>query len=124
MKKTFIALLLLSGASLFLSVLGCTFNNEEDLYGSGTTCDTANMRYSVEIKQILIDNCNSCHVSSSFSYSGIPYETYDQLKEIALNGKLVDRINSQSAPMPQTGLMDKCSRQKIEAWVNDGAPNN
>jgi cytochrome c peroxidase len=70
------------------------------------------------------DNCNSCHLPSGATYSAIPYETHAQLLEVALNGKLVERINDQASPMPETGLMDKCSRQKIEAWVRAGAPNN
>lgn len=126
MKNLFIALVCLFGFLVLVTPTGCYYDNEEDLYGPDTTsCDTAGMRYSVEIKKILADNCNSCHVSTNTtSYSGIPYETHEQLKEVADNGKLVERINSLSAPMPETGLMDKCSREKIEAWVNAGAPNN
>lgn len=126
MKKTFIALACLFGLILLMTPTGCYYNNEEDLYGPDNTpnCDTTGMRYSVEIKKILEDNCNSCHISTSSTYSGIPYETYDQFREVAQNGKLLDRINNQAAPMPQTGLMDKCNREKIEAWVKAGAPNN
>lgn len=126
MKKTFAALAILAGMALVALPAGCYWDNEEDLYGPDptTNCDTTGIRFSVEIKQIMIDNCNSCHLSSSASYSGIPYETYDQFKAVALNGKLMDRINNQAAPMPQTGLMSLCNRLKIEAWVNAGAPNN
>lgn len=126
--KNFIAasalLLLLLG--LMTTPTACFYDNEEDLYGpdSTNTCDTAGMRYSVEIKKILEDNCNSCHLPSGATYSTIPYETHAQLQEVALNGKLVERINDQASPMPETGLMDKCSRLKIEAWVRAGAPNN
>lgn len=123
MKKTLAALIVFSGIALLGLPAACYYENEEDLYGS-STCITANMRFSVEIKQILQAQCDECHVSTSASYSGIPIETYAEMKEIADNGKLVGRINDQGAPMPQTGLMDKCSRQKIEAWVTDGAPDN
>ncbi|MCB0527167.1 MAG: hypothetical protein KDC65_01760, partial [Saprospiraceae bacterium] len=125
MKKTIIAFGTLAGLFLLLCVpSGCFYDNEEDLYGTGTTpCDTVNMRYSVEIKQILQDNCYDCHLPSlPATYSGIPFETYDQLKVVALNGQLVERINSAAAPMPQTGLMLPCNREKMEAWVNAGAP--
>lgn len=116
-------------AAILLSLAfpsGCYYDNEEDRFpGTGNTCDTVGMRYSVEIKQILQDNCYECHLSSSPAmYSGIPFETHAQLQEVALNGKLVDRINSAAAPMPQTGLMLACNRRKIEAWVNAGAPDN
>lgn len=125
MKKSLAALACLIGMALLTMPSGCYYDNEEDLYGPDTTvCDTISMRYSVEVKKILEDNCNDCHVSTGPTYSGIPYETHAQLQEVALNGKLVERINDQSAPMPQTGLMDKCSRLKLEAWVKAGAPNN
>jgi hypothetical protein len=58
------------------------------------------------------------------SYSGIPFETHAQIEAVAKNGKLLNRINSQSAPMPQTGLMSVCNRAKIEAWVRSGALDN
>lgn len=126
MKRIFFALFCFFGLALLITPGGCYYNNEEDLYGpDSNSCDTVGIRYSVEIKKILTDNCNSCHLSTApTTYSGIPYETYEQLQEVALNGKLVERINDQANPMPQTGLMDKCSREKIEAWVNAGAPNN
>ena len=59
MKKTLFTLGLLAGLFYALSVpTGCYYDNEEELYGGDTTaCDTANMRYSVEIKQILQANC-------------------------------------------------------------------
>ncbi|TNE50715.1 MAG: hypothetical protein EP344_17135 [Bacteroidetes bacterium] len=113
---------------LFLVVLpyGCYWDNEEDLYGPDptTSCDTVGMRYSVEIEEIMSTHCNSCHISTSPTYSGIPYESHAQLKAVADNGKLLDRINNQAAPMPETGLMSLCNRLKIEAWVKAGAPNN
>lgn len=124
MKKTLAALGLLVCLTLSWLPAGCYWDNEEDLYGTDLACDTVGIRYSVEIKAIIQDNCNSCHTASSATYSGISYETYDQFRTVALNGKLLDRINNQAAPMPQTGLMSVCNRQKIEAWVNAGAPNN
>jgi cytochrome c5 len=125
MKKTLAALASLLSLVLLTMPTSCYYDNEEDLYGPDTTaCDTAAIRYSVEIKKILEDNCNSCHLPTGVTYSSIPFETHAQLQEVALNGKLVDRTNSISAPMPQTGLMDKCSRLKLEAWVKAGAPNN
>lgn len=104
---------------------GCYYDSEERLYGVDTTaCDTANMHYSVEITQLISDNCLRCH-SGTFPSGDLDLSTYQQLKTVADNGKLVTRINDASAPMPQdVGLMPLCNRQKIEAWVNAGAPNN
>lgn len=126
MKKTFFPLVALALFALLTAPpTACYYDNEEDLYGPPlTNCDTVGMRFSVEIKQIFEQNCNSCHVSSSPSYSQIPFETHAQIEAIAKNGKLLNRINSQSAPMPQSGLMSLCNRAKIEAWVRAGALNN
>lgn len=102
---------------------GCAYDNEADLYGPEAACDTTAMRYSVEIKEILQDNCYSCHTVTS-NISGYPFEEYAQIRDYALSGKLVERINDPINPMPQAGLMSLCNRQKIAVWVNAGAPNN
>lgn len=127
MKKTLVALGILVSFFAFLWLpAGCYWDNEEDLYGpdTNTNCDTTNMRYSVEIRAIMAEHCDKCHISTAATYSGIPYETHAQFKAVALNGKLLDRINNQAAPMPETGLMSLCNRLKIEAWVNAGSPDN
>lgn len=125
MKKTLFACGLLSALILMLAMpFGCYYDNEEDRFPN-SGCDTTDMRYSVEIRQIFQDKCDKCHLSSSPSYSGIPFETYNEVKEVVDNGKLLIRINDANAPMPQDeGLMSICNRQKIEAWVNAGAPDN
>lgn len=126
MKKTIVALGVLAGLAFMALPSGCYWDNEEDLYGPDPTvnCDTTNIRFSVEIKQIMADHCNTCHLSTGPTYSSIPYETYDQFKAVALNGKLVHRINDVGSPMPETGLMSLCNRLKIEAWVKAGALDN
>jgi uncharacterized membrane protein len=124
MKKTLIACGIFAAFILALTPpSGCYYDNEEDRFPDAT-CDTVNMRYSVEIKQILEDHCYKCHKTGSPTFSGIPFDTYDQLKVVADNGKLVARTNDANAPMPQEGLMSVCNRDKIRSWVNAGAPNN
>ncbi len=110
-----------------LAPVGCYYDNEVDLYGENNTpCDTANIRYSVEIKSILETKCYKCHQGASSS-SGLPFDNYDALKDYASDGKLVERTTSASAPMPPLsdgGLLPKCDQEKIKAWVKAGAPNN
>lgn len=126
MKETILAFGLLAGILFVVSVpSSCYYDNEIDLYGADTTlCDTANLRYSVEIRKIMQDHCDECHISTSPTFSGIPFETHAEFKAVAMSGALLDRINNAGNPMPQTGLMLICNRQKIEAWVKAGAPNN
>jgi len=125
MKKTLVALVCLAGLALFSFPSGCYYDNEEDLYGPPlTNCDTAGMRFSVEIREIMAQNCDACHSSSASTPSGFTFETHAEVESVAKSGKLLNRINSQSLPMPPTGLLSACNRAKIEAWVKAGAPNN
>ncbi len=103
----------------------CYYDNEEDLYPN-TTCDTTDMRYSVEIKKIMDDKCLSCHTGTGGT-AGIAMESYSLLKGFATGGQLVNRTNDASNPMPPItngGLLSECDRQKIQSWVNAGAKNN
>lgn len=125
MKKTLVALVFSVGIALLTVPFGCYYDNEEDLYGPPlTNCDTAGMRFSVEIREIMAQNCDACHTSSSSTPSGFTFETHAEVEAVAKSGKLLNRINSQSLPMPPTGLLSACHRAKIEAWVKAGAPNN
>lgn len=123
MKKRLIFCGLLGLWALLVLPSGCAYDNEEELYGPEAACDTTAMRYSVEIKEILQDNCYSCHTVAN-NISGYPFEDFDVIHDYAISGTLVARINDPINPMPQTGLMSLCNRQKIEAWVKAGAPNN
>lgn len=125
MKKILFAGGMLSAFLLALSLpSGCYYDNEEERFPS-TSCDTTGIRYSVEVRQIMQNNCDRCHLSTAANYSSIPFESYEEVRAVALSGKLVERINDASSPMPEdVGLMSLCNRQKIEAWVKAGAPNN
>ena len=110
-----------------IAPLGCYYDNEEDLYGNiNTPCDTVNIRYSVQITQLMEKNCYSCHKSGNPAFSGIILTDYNALKSYATFGQLLERINSNDATkvMPQTGKLPDCERAVIEAWVKAGAPNN
>ncbi len=127
MMKHFCLALLVLLFGVFLAALpsACYYDNEEDLYGSNpTNCDTVGMRFSLEVKTIFDAQCAACHVPGSSQYSGIPLGSHAQIETIAKNGKLINRINNPSSPMPPSGLMSACDRARIEAWVRAGAPNN
>lgn len=128
MKKT---ILFASALAVLMYALtipsACFYDNEEDLYGETSSCDTAGIRYSVEIKAILAENCDKCHIDGASEFSGYELGNYDALKAYVDDGKLIERTNDASSPMPPKsdgGLLPDCDRQKIKAWVNAGAPNN
>ncbi len=123
MKNTLLVLGLL--ALLTTLQTGCYYDNEEDLYGSsgGGTCDTTAVSFSADVQPIINTNCISCHAPGGQQETQ-PLTTYSEIKVFAENGKLIERTNNSSLPMPPTGLMVECNRDFLKAWVNAGAPNN
>jgi cytochrome c553 len=110
---------------LLLSV-GCNYDNEEDLFGESNCGDLSNMSLSSDIAPILGNSCYSCHGNGNES-GGINLENYDRLFEVAENGQLLGAIKHLSgyAMMPPSGeALPDCDIQRIEAWIEQGAPNN
>lgn len=124
MKNTALACFLLLLLVALAIPSGCYYDNEEDLYGGPGGCDTTDIRYSVEVRNILENQCYSCHTVSS-NVSGFPFDNYVKLKQYADNGLLVELMNTPGPrQMPPAGLLPDCDRRKIEAWVKAGAPEN
>ena len=73
---------------------------------------------------------DSTHLSSkchNASASNPKLDTYDGVKLVAADGRLLDAINHTGAasPMPKNGgKLPQCSLKQIEMWVTDGFPNN
>lgn len=126
-KKTLFCVLsffLLGFASLV--VPACYYDNEEDLYGSTTNCETSDVRYSVEIKQLMESKCFSCHKLGEASYSGISLEDHSSVQDYANDGSLMDRLTTSDATklMPPGSPLSSCEVKKVEAWINAGALDN
>lgn len=113
-------LLLLSG--LFL--VGCYYDNEEDLYPSN--CNTDNVGYAADVAPIISVNCLVCH-STAANLGNVRLEGYAALKTYVDNGKLLGAIKHQSgfSAMPQNApKLSACNIAKIQKWVDDGALDN
>ncbi|MBC7874134.1 MAG: hypothetical protein H7Y01_09075 [Ferruginibacter sp.] len=106
---------------------GCYRDNEAELYPGNTVCDTNGVTYLATVAPILQGNgCVGCHSGASPS-GNISLEIYNNVKTIALNGKLFGTINHTAgfSPMPKGGnKMSPCSINKIKAWIDAGALNN
>ena len=118
MKK--LAFILIAMTIVFYS---CKYNKEEALQA----CTTDNVTYAVTIRNLMtIYNCKSCH-NNSFMPSGVNAESFANLKEQALNGRLYGAITHTN---PYIGMplgyarMSDCDISKIKAWIDAGAPNN
>ena len=111
-------------ASLLTS---CYYDNEEELYpGSGVPCDTTGVTYGNSVAPLMASNCNGCHSEASPA-GNIVTSTYDGLRSAVNSGILRKAINHESgaAPMPQGGnKLSACDLAKVDAWINQGAPQN
>ena len=115
-------------ALLVLGVSGCYYDNEEDLYGQlqPVGCDTLSVTYATDVVPVLARECYSCHEPSDPG-GGIVLTTFEGLEASIANGKFQGAINHLPGfkKMPQGGnQLPDCELQKINAWVNLGAPNN
>jgi cytochrome c553 len=106
-------------------IFSCSKKNEEDLSG-GTTCNSTNMTYTVNIKPILQSFCFSCH-GNGLSQNGVNFDTYAGVKAVVDNGKLIGVITHASGfpAMPQNASkLSDCNINKIQDWISRGALNN
>ena len=115
----------------FILMQGCYYHKADQVYPSTGGCDTNNIRYSVEIKAILDENCKSCH-SGDAPISGFNLYDYNVISSLALDGHftygtlLSAVMHEGGAPQMPLGnpQLQQCDINKIAAWVHSGAPNN
>lgn len=90
-------------------------------------CDTANVSFSQDILPILENNCfNGCHNGSNPN-SGFLLETYNDVKKKVDDGRLLGAVKQEPGfvAMPlNRAPINACQQSLIEAWINQGAPNN
>lgn len=116
------------GAFLITMVLAQScYNRKADIeYPAPVTCDTTNVRYSVEVVNILSANCYVCHMPG-FAPSGIFLNNYNTVKNMVTNNKLINVIQwtpgFSKMPKNQPKMSD-CNIAVIRTWIRNGAPNN
>ena len=106
------------------SLTGCYYDKEEELYPmSQQECDTTNISYSTDIEPIIANNCatSGCHQAGG-NGNGI-FTNYAGLKAKVDNGSLHNRVVV-VRDMPPNSSLPECQVDKIDAWINAGAPNN
>ena len=122
--KTELKILLVSVLALTLTVSGCYYDNEEDLYLGSSTCDTTNVTYSTSVAPVFAGYCNSCHSGSSPS-GNIKTDSYSSV--VTNITRIVGAINQRSGfkPVPQNGgKLTSCDLTKIDIWIRKGMLNN
>lgn len=89
-------------------------------------CDSTNFKYSTAIAPMMNKYCKGCHNSQSPS-GGYALDSYDGVKVLALNGKLLGAIRHDVgfSPMPKGGAkLTDCEVAQVQKWIADGAINN
>ena len=79
--------------------------------------------YNADVKNIIDTNCIGCHGASN-PQAGLSLVTYQQVRTAAENGNLIFRMNNQTNPMPPSGTLSANVRAIIDAWADDGFPEN
>lgn len=118
--KAFIAI----GIMIFIQ--SCYYDKEDELYPKTAACDTTDVTFTNNVFPVINSNCTSCHSGSAPS-GNIRLENYNDISAAANNGRLLGVIRHESgwSPMPKGGgKLNDCDIAEIEAWVNDGTPNN
>ena len=117
------------GILIVLALSGCYYDNEEELYPGGSSCDTTVTTYAARIQPILQTRCYSCHSAQSAPSggAGINLESHPVLQSMAQSGILMAAIthSGNASPMPK-GMpkLSDCEISKIQRWVDNGAQNN
>jgi hypothetical protein len=90
-------------------------------------CDPDALVTFAEVVQPIVQNaCEGCHSGNSPS-ANLSLTNYSQISAIALRGGMMNSLNGTNGAslMPQnTSGLPQCQIDQIQAWINDGAPNN
>lgn len=113
-----------STAIFLLLLTSCTYNKEELLYN--TSCDSSNVKYSVQIVNTLNANCASCHTGPG-AQGGIMLDNYTNVHAVAVSGKLLGAITHSPGYRAMPDLAPKlseCRIAEIRTWIRNGMLNN
>jgi hypothetical protein len=116
--------ILITAIAFAISISGCYYDNEEDLYLGSSSCDTTNVTYSGSMAPVFSAYCNSCH-SGNNPEGGIRTDSYSAVTTNIT--RIRGAVNHQSSyvPMPQGGgKLSPCDLTKIDIWIRNDMPEN
>ncbi len=116
-KKLFYPLI---GYSIGLFLLASCVGSDD----SSEMMEPMDVSYEGNIRSIVQNNCILCHSDPPVNGAPMPLTTYAALRNAVETRGLLTRINSISNPMPPTGLLPDAPRDLIQAWVDQGFPEN
>ncbi|MFY0674025.1 MAG: c-type cytochrome [Bacteroidia bacterium] len=107
-SKVLVAALFSSMLCLSAVISSCSTDEPEE----------TNITYAENIESIFSSNCAGCHESGN-NYAPV-FSGYAEVKDRTENGALLDRIQSDTNPMPPAGKMSAENIQAFIDWANDG----
>lgn len=111
---------------LTTAVVGCSYENVEEL-APKVPCETpAVVSYSLSISPLLDRNCRTCH-NPALLTAGVNLEDFAELKRRAGTGQLMGVVSHASgfAQMPKDRpKLSDCDIALLKKWVDSGALNN
>jgi hypothetical protein len=108
-----------------LSTSSCYYDNAEQLYGTGASCDSV-ATWTNEIQPLIQSQCVNCHQGTAAS-GGLDLSNHLSVQNSVLNGSMLDRINRSAGDplaMPPGGPISECSKAKVRVWKRAGALPN
>jgi hypothetical protein len=120
MKSIYAIIILLFAAS------SCTYDQSEKYAFDALACDTTNVRFSVEITNILETSCKDCHYGDAIGGRGKKLDSYAKVKEFVDQNKFLESMTRPDDKyMPLLGSrLSESKIEQIRCWIKKGAPNN
>lgn len=104
-----------------VSIFGCTKAIIDE--GAAPNPIDKIIKFDPDVQNVVFNHCVTCHGGSAPS-AGLDLTNYQNVRFSTENGKLLNRINDSSSPMPPNGLLSPEMRQLIDKWVEDGFLEN
>lgn len=95
----------------------------EDISPTIPISDTLSITYQTHISPIISNSCIGCHGGTN-PEANLLLETYNQVRNSAENGTLIQRINDAVNPMPSSGLLPVQTRLLFDEWAQNGYLEN
>lgn len=123
MKFLRIYLLTIISSMIFIQCSSATMGGEDEITPPPPP-PNSKTTYEKDVKTVINNSCatSSCHDATAPS-ANLPLTNFTQVKNAALNGNLIGRINSSTSPMPPTGKNNSIVTL-IDNWKNDGYLEN
>lgn len=109
--------LIYSSFTALAIIIGCSNCTEDDPITS------EDVVYDPDVSNVMFNFCTTCHSGSAPS-ANLDLSSYNNVKQAAESGNLLDRINDSSDPMPPSGLLSEERRTLLDNWASGGYKEN